>query len=83
MALSKNNEKVLFAEVKWKKLSSREARGILKDLERKSQLINLKSESYFYLIGKSIEGKDELRENYLVYDLDDFINFLNGKMEGS
>jgi hypothetical protein len=81
VAMSKDNEKVLFTEVKWKKLSLREARGILKNLERKSQLVNLKSESYFCLIGKSIDGKDELRENYLVYDLDDFMNFLNGEME--
>lgn len=72
--MSKNNEKVLFAEVKWKKLTLREARGILKDLERKSQLVNLKSENYYFcLIAKSIDGKEELREeNYLVYDLDDF-----------
>jgi hypothetical protein len=74
VAMSKNNEKVLFAEVKWKKLTLREARGILKDLERKSQLVNLKSENYYFcLIAKSIDGKEELREeNYLVYDLDDF-----------
>ncbi|BAD85654.1 archaeal ATPase, fused to C-terminal DUF234 domain [Thermococcus kodakarensis KOD1] len=61
-----------FFEAKWKNLSEREARGILKDLERKAELTGIPG-NYFGLIGKRIEGKESLREKgYLVFDLEDF-----------
>lgn len=61
-----------FFETKWKNLSEREARGILKDLKRKAGLTGIPG-SYFGLIGKRIEGKENLREEgYLVFDLEDF-----------
>lgn len=53
-------------------MSEREARGILKDLERKAELTGIPG-NYFGLIGKRIEGKESLREKgYLVFDLEDF-----------
>jgi len=41
IALNEREKKALFVEVKWKDLSEREARGILKDLERKAELVGL------------------------------------------
>jgi len=39
LALNEREKKALVVEVKWKDLSEREARGILKSLERKSELV--------------------------------------------
>lgn len=74
VALNEREGKGLFVEVKWKELSEREARGILKDLKRKGELVGLEDyESYYGLVAKSIEGKEKLREEGpLVWDLRDF-----------
>ena len=74
VALNERERKVLFVEVKWKDLSEREARRILKDLERKSELIGLNDwEKSYGLMAKSVEEKKRLRaEGWLVWDLDDF-----------
>ena len=64
-----------FFEAKWEELSRREVRGVLKDLKRKAELVkSLKSlPRRFGLIAKSVEGKEELREEgYFVFDLEDF-----------
>ncbi len=71
VALNEREKKALFVEVKWKDLSEREARGVLKDLERKAELVGLKDwkESYG-LVAKEVDGKEELREEgYLAWDL--------------
>jgi hypothetical protein len=73
VALHEREKKALFVEVKWKDLHEREARGILKDLERKAELVGREGWSKSYgLVAKSAEGKEELREDYLVWDLEDF-----------
>ncbi len=74
VALNERERKALFVEVKWKDLKNREAKGILKDLEKKSELVGLEGWEKFYgLIIKSIERKEELiREGYLVWSLEDF-----------
>ena len=78
VALNEREKKALFVEVKWKELSEREARGILKDLERKAELVGLEGWERFYgLVAKSVEGKERLRsEGFLIWDLDDFKLFL-------
>jgi len=55
-------------------LSEREARGIVKDLKRKGELVGLEDyERYYGLVAKSIEGKEKLREGgFFVWDLRDF-----------
>ncbi|RLF87257.1 ATP-binding protein, partial [Thermococci archaeon] len=60
--------------VKWKKLSEREARGVLKELKRKAGLVGLDGwEKSYGLIAKSVEGKGRLKEeSYLIWDLEDF-----------
>jgi len=74
VALNEREKKVLFVEVKWKELNERKARGILKDLEMKSELVGLNEWEKFYgLVAKSLEGKGELRaEGFSVWDLGDF-----------
>jgi len=74
VALNERERKALFVEVKWKDLSEREARGILKDLERKAELVGLEEwEKHYGLVAKSVEGKEELKEEgYLAWDLGDF-----------
>ncbi|ASJ12794.1 ATP-binding protein [Thermococcus thioreducens] len=73
VSLNEMEKRALLIEVKWKDLSEREARGILKDLKRKGELVGLDGWRKAYgLVAKSLEGKKELRaEGYLVWDLED------------
>ncbi|ASJ09480.1 ATPase [Thermococcus siculi] len=74
VALNERERKALFVEVKWKELSERESRGILRDLERKAEMVGLNGWSKEYgLIAKRLEGKENLREEgFLAWDLRDF-----------
>ncbi|WP_456368616.1 ATP-binding protein [Thermococcus sp.] len=83
LALNESEKKALFVEVKWKELSEREARGILKDLKRKSELVGLEGWEEFYgLVVKEVEGKEELRgEGFLVWALADFERLISPKGE--
>ncbi|AEK72186.1 DEXX-box atpase [Thermococcus sp. 4557] len=74
VALNERERKALFVEAKWKELSKREARGILKDLERKAELVGLKDyEKSYGLVAKKVNGKEALSaEGWLVWDLEDF-----------
>jgi len=74
VALNEREKKVLFVEVKWKELKEREAREILRDLERKGGLVGLESwEKAYGLVARGVEGKEELRgEGWQVWDLEDF-----------
>jgi len=83
VALNEQEKKALFVEVKWKSLKEREARGILKDLERKAGLVGLEGWEHCYgLIGKSIEGDERLKEEgWLVWDLENFERFISSNDE--
>ncbi len=83
LALNEGEKKALFVEVKWKSLSEREARGILKDLERKAELVGLEGWEKFYgLVARSIEDKARLsEEGFLVWDLGDFERLISPKEE--
>ncbi|WP_457741361.1 ATP-binding protein [Thermococcus sp.] len=74
IALNELEKRVLFAEVKWKNLSEREARGILRDLERKAELVGLKGWKKSYgLVAKNVEKREKLEEEgYSIWDLKDF-----------
>jgi len=65
----------LFCECKWSVLNRRQARGILAALREKASMVRWRNESRnerFALVAKSIEGKEDLREDgYLVCDLED------------
>ncbi len=84
LALNEREKKALFVEVKWKNLSKRETKGILKDLERKSGLVGLDNWGKSYgLVAKRIEGKERLRdEGWLVWDLKDFERLISSNGEG-
>ncbi len=65
----------LFCECKWSALNRRQARGILTALREKACEVRWQNESRnerFALAAKSIEGKEDLREDgYQVFDLED------------
>jgi len=73
VALNEREKRVLFVEVKWNDLGEREARGILRDLERKGELVGLDAwEKSYGLIAKGIKEKEILREKgWHVWDLGD------------
>ncbi|ASJ00094.1 ATP-binding protein [Thermococcus gorgonarius] len=83
VALNERERKALFVEVKWKDLSEREARGVLRDLERKAGLVGVEDwEKAYGLVAKKVEGKEELRkEGFLVWDLADFERLISSKGE--
>jgi len=74
VALNENERKALFVEVKWKSLGEREAKGILKDLEKKAELVGFEElEHHYGLVAKETEEKERLRkEGWRVWDLGDF-----------
>ena len=73
VAVNERLKRILLAEVKWKELSKREAKGILKDLKRKFKLMNLEGwDASFALVAKNVHGKSKLREyGFNVWDLED------------
>ncbi|WP_297510858.1 ATP-binding protein [Thermococcus sp.] len=83
VALNEREGKALFVEVKWKDLSEREARRILRDLERKAELVGLEGwEHSCGLVAKRVEEKDKLRaEGWLIWDLEDFERLISHKEE--
>jgi len=82
VALNERERKALFVEVKWKDLGETEAGGILKDLERKAKLVGLDGWEISYgLVAKGVEGKEELRKEYLIWDLEDFERLIPHKGE--
>ncbi|AAB98412.1 conserved hypothetical protein [Methanocaldococcus jannaschii DSM 2661] len=72
--LAYNNNKMIAFEVKWKDLSFKEAKGILRDLERKLDKVDFDGEKECYIIAKSIEGKEKLKALDLM-DLEKLIIF--------
>ncbi|QDA31398.1 ATP-binding protein [Thermococcus indicus] len=74
VALNERERQALFVEVKWKNLGGREARGILKELERKAELVGLEGwEKRYGIVAKGVEGKEKLNdEGWQVWDLEDF-----------
>ena len=74
VALNEREKKALLIEVKWKRLNERDALGILKDLERKAELVGLDGwKKHYGIVAKEIEGEEGLREGgYIVWDLEDF-----------
>ncbi|AEK73911.1 hypothetical protein GQS_10090 [Thermococcus sp. 4557] len=81
VALNDRTKKALFVEVKWKGLSEREARGVLKNLEKKTAFVGLRGwEEWHGLIAREVERKDALRaEGYLLWDLEDFKDLISPK----
>ncbi len=74
LTLNEREKKALFVEVKWKDLSERQARGILRELERKAELVGLEGwEKGYGIVARKVEDKGGLRENgFFAWDLSDF-----------
>ncbi len=67
---------ILFGECKWGVLTRNESRKILASLKKKSSQVRHAryTEERFLLVARTIEGKEELREEgYEILDLDDLI----------
>ena len=81
VALNEREKKALFVEVKWKNLDTREARGILRDLERKGELVGFDGwKKWYALIAKEVNGKGTLGdEEWMVWDLGDFGKLVKGR----
>ena len=58
--------------MKWASLTESRAKKVLRELERKGS--ELGDVRHFGLVAKSVEGKEELREEgFLIYDLEDLV----------
>ena len=77
IALNEREKRALLVEVKWRELSEREARGILKNLKRKGELLGLNDwEKDYGMISRKIEGKSKLQKSgFLAWDLSYFAEF--------
>ena len=76
VALNEREKRALFIEVKWKELNEGKAERILKDLERKAELVNLEDwDKNYGVVAKHVKGKEKMREKgWPVWDLQDLKN---------
>ncbi len=74
LALNEWEKKALFIEVKWRELSEREAGRILRDLERKAELVGLDEwKKHYGLVAKGVQEREKIQgDDWLVWDLKDF-----------
>ncbi|WP_456395488.1 DUF234 domain-containing protein, partial [Thermococcus sp.] len=81
LALNEQEKRAFFVEIKWKDLSLREAKGVLRNLEGKAELVGLDGwENFYGLVAKGIKGKEELRaEGWFVWDLADFERLISSE----
>ncbi|WP_456326528.1 ATP-binding protein [Palaeococcus sp. (in: euryarchaeotes)] len=82
VALNEREKKALFIEVKWKELNEKQAKGILKDLEKKAELVGLEGwEKIYGLVAKGVKNREGLTENgWLVWELKDLEALMEEKM---
>jgi len=87
VGLNEASGDALFCECKWSVLNRRQARGILAALREKASQVRWRNESRnerFALVAKSIEGKEDLREDgYLVCDLEDIARLSREYLAGA
>ncbi|MFA4646331.1 ATP-binding protein [Pyrococcus kukulkanii] len=77
VALNERDRKALLVEVKWSDLTKRRIKKILRELERKANLLGLDGyEIHFGIIAKRAGGKEEFE---LVFDLRDIEGLMRGR----
>ncbi|MEQ9715948.1 MAG: ATP-binding protein [Candidatus Asgardarchaeum sp.] len=81
VAANSRERKIFFMEVKWSKLSLREAKTILKELKEKAKHVDWnidKRKEYYGVIAIEIEDKNELEsEETVAYSVDDLFRILS------
>lgn len=76
IALNERTKEISFFEVKWKDLKKEECEKILEELKKKAEHVNWhknERKEFYGVIAKSIEEKEELKKNYLIYELPDIL----------
>jgi len=74
IALNEATKDIVFAECKWQKLSQKEAKRVLFDLQEKANTLSgtSKKKRIFCDICQKIEGKEALRKSgFLAWDMED------------
>ncbi len=74
--IDKTHGKIVFGEVKWKKLNEKQVLQIIEGLKEKTKFVkwNKNAEQSFLVIGKHIEEKEKLgKQGINVFDLSDII----------
>ena len=85
MAVNGKRKQIAFFEIKWGKLSYREAEKLLNALRDKAKLVEWHvkggdKREYYGIIAESIEGKEKLRnQGFMVYDLEEREAFYRSK----
>ena len=76
VGIDQNSKKIMFFEIKWKKLSLNQSFKILSELQEKSEFVNWsknKTKQEYGIIAKKIEDKNILQDKgFYAYDLDDW-----------
>jgi AAA+ ATPase superfamily predicted ATPase len=77
VALNERSKDILFVECKWKTLTSKDVKIIVRNLREKASYVNWYNKErneHFAVIAKTIENKDALKEKGLMlFDLDDVL----------
>jgi hypothetical protein len=80
VALNGETREITFFEVKWGKLTKKDADRLLGEVKRKAELVkwyNRSRKEHYGITAREIAGREELRSRgYLAYDLADFELFL-------
>jgi hypothetical protein len=80
VALNDETKDIVFFEVKWGKLTKKDADRLLSEVKRKAELVkwhNRSRKEHYGITAREIAGREELRrEGILAYDLADFELFL-------
>lgn len=78
IAASRDENKILFLEIKWSSITKRDSLRIIKNLKEKARAVNWKKESrmeYYGLVALGIENKEELKDHgFIIYSLDDIFS---------
>jgi hypothetical protein len=75
LCLNDRTNEILFMEVKWQDLKEGKALKILNHLKNKAKRVKKPEErkEHYGLVARKIEGKEAMRGEYTVYDLQDFL----------
>lgn len=76
VAANEKTKEICFLEVKWKDLTHGECLKILEELKEKSEQVDWRKKDrkeYFGIVAKSVQGREKLGKEFLVYELKDIL----------